>query len=107
MAQTNSAKNHCCKSMTQAVTFQCEQHSGAWACADALVGYLPKFNEYGLIIHDGGTSISLIQYCPWCGTKLPQSKRNEWFDTLEALGFDNPSEQEIPSKFNSNEWYES
>ena len=31
---------------------------------------------YGLIIHDGGTSAVTIQFCPWCGSKLPASKRD-------------------------------
>ena len=25
---------------------------------------------YGIPIHDGGTSMVVINYCPWCGTKL-------------------------------------
>jgi hypothetical protein len=31
-----------------------------------------KWDEglYGIPIHDGGTSMILINYCPWCGTKL-------------------------------------
>jgi hypothetical protein len=39
-----------------------------------------KFNEYGIPIPDGGTSRLNIQFCPWCGVCLPNSKRDEWFD---------------------------
>src|SRR5262245_23164259 len=42
-----------------------------------IVTYNKKHNEYGIIIHDGGTSYVLILYCPWCGTKLPESLRGE------------------------------
>ena len=41
-----------------------------------MLEYNERFDEYGLIIHDGGSSALLIQFCPWCGTKLPESKRN-------------------------------
>lgn len=40
-----------------------------------------------------------------CGAKLPESKRDLWFDTLENLGFDDPIEQEIPEEFKTNKWY--
>jgi hypothetical protein len=33
--------------------FTCDQHPDAGACPDKVVDYLPKFNEYGLLIHDG------------------------------------------------------
>ena len=26
--------------------------------------------EYGLIIHDSGGSVVIINYCPWCGSEL-------------------------------------
>ncbi|WP_438824020.1 DUF6980 family protein [Bacillus sp. JJ1773] len=29
-----------------------------------------KHNDYGLIIHDGGTSSIGISFCPWCGSKI-------------------------------------
>ncbi|MGM1032991.1 DUF6980 family protein [Peribacillus frigoritolerans] len=28
------------------------------------------FNNYGLIIHDGGSSEEGINFYPWCGSKL-------------------------------------
>ncbi|MFJ7974350.1 DUF6980 family protein [Peribacillus sp. NPDC096379] len=67
--------------------------------------YNDKFGEYGLIIHDGGTSSLIIDDCPWCGTKLPDSKSDLWFDTLEQLGFDDPFELDIPKKSKYAEWY--
>ena len=34
-----------------------------------------KSDEYGLPIQDGGTSFIKIKHCPWCGVKLPESKK--------------------------------
>ncbi|MGM0924799.1 MAG: DUF6980 family protein [Bacillota bacterium] len=98
-------KRHCCETMTQQVNSKCEEHSNPFDCPDYLIYYNNKFDEYGLIIHDGGSSSLHIDYCPWCGTNLPDSKRDLWFDTLEQLGFDEPFEQDIPNKFKSDEWY--
>ena len=98
-------RKHCCDDMTYQANFICDIHKDPFNCPDKLVYFHDKFDEYGLIIHDGGTSSVNFGYCPWCGTKLAESKRDLWFDTLENLGFDDPFEQEIPKKFNSDEWY--
>lgn len=37
--------------------------------------------------------------------KLPESKRERWFEELEALGFNEPSEQDIPQRFLSDAWW--
>ncbi|MEY9869026.1 hypothetical protein ABIE66_004405 [Peribacillus sp. B2I2] len=70
-----------------------------------MITYNDKFDEYGLIIQDGGSSSIEITYCPWCGTKLPGSKRDLWFEVLEQLGFDDPAEQSIPEEFKTDKWY--
>ncbi|MBQ8575399.1 MAG: hypothetical protein IJ447_05060 [Clostridia bacterium] len=74
-----------------------------------VIYYSSKFNEYGIPIHDGengrASSYILIEYCPWCGKELPESKRDEWFELLEELGFDCPFEDDIPQKFKTSEWY--
>lgn len=70
-----------------------------------IIKYSDKFDEYGIIIHDGGNSSIIINYCPWCGKKLPESKRDKWFDELEKLGFINPLEEDIPEEFKSNLWW--
>lgn len=96
---------HCCNEMEKAIEFDCCLHKDESECPDTLISYNPKFDEYGIIIHDGGTASSGISYCPWCGSKLPKSKRDLWFDTLDALGFDDPSEQDIPKQFQGSDWY--
>ncbi|WP_371867449.1 DUF6980 family protein [Duganella guangzhouensis] len=96
---------HCCTSMDYHASFSCEVHSEPEACPDALVSYSEKFREYGLWIHDGGSSSISIAFCPWCGSELPESLRERWFVELEALGFDDPFGQEIPHRFKSGAWY--
>ena len=66
--------------------------------------YDPKFREYGLRILDGGTSQIPVNYCPWCGKKLPTSLRDKWFAELKALKID-PGADKIPEKYQTDEWY--
>ena len=51
-------------------TNHCPVHTDPFECPDCLI-YINKHNNYGIIIHDGGESYILINYFPWCGTKLP------------------------------------
>jgi hypothetical protein len=76
-------KKHCCNDMTDRVNYVCHQHEDPFDCPDNLIFYSSKFDEYGIIVHDGGSSFIEISFCPWCGAKLPMSKRDLWFDTLE------------------------
>lgn len=84
---------HCCNNMTAHLT-------------DSEIGlsYTSKFHEYSLDYHDGGSSVQQIYFCPWCGTHLGQSKREEWFEKLEANGID-PFSKAIPLEFQSDEWW--
>lgn len=67
--------------------------------------YSEVFEEYGIPCQEDGTSVMLIQHCPWCGCKLPPSKREAWFAELEALGFDAPLfDDSIPKKYRSSQW---
>jgi hypothetical protein len=70
-----------------------------------LVHYTPKFDEYGLVVHDGGSSTRLISFCPWCGAALPGSKRARWFEALAALGIEDPFSASIPDAFRSDLWW--
>lgn len=61
--------------MKYQLNLRSDQHPDPLDCADILIYHSKTWNEYGIIIHDGGASYSVIQYCPWCGAKLPESKR--------------------------------
>ena len=91
--------------MSEMVAYTCEQHPDRYDCPDCLVSYFAKFDEYGLIIHDGAQSCISIQFCPWCGARLPESQRDRWFDEWAALGFDDPFVQDIPQRFQTDAWY--
>ena len=92
-------KNHCCQQMNCIVNVV--KH------VNAVVSYSEVFDEYGICIHDGGSSNITINFCPWCGKKLPESQRQRWFDELEKLGYFSPLfDDTIPSKFKSSKWRE-
>jgi hypothetical protein len=61
---------YCCDRMAADLEKTCYEHADRWDCPDALVGYWPKSREYGLIVHDGGSSMIVIDFCPWCGKDL-------------------------------------
>jgi hypothetical protein len=60
---------HCCDRMDYDLNQTCELHTDRFDCPDALIAITD--GQYGIIVHDGGSSIIVIAYCPWCGSKLP------------------------------------
>lgn len=94
-----------CVHIADQITQTCDQHPDPRDCPDILVVYVPRFDEYAIPIRDGGSSYSKIQYCPWCGTKLPETKRDRWFKELEALGYDDPAQQDIPHEYLTDAWH--
>ena len=95
---------YCCGDMLREAERVCDKHPDRFDCPDCLLDYSPKFREYGLIVHDGGSACSIIKFCPWCGTQLPDSLRDRWFEEMERRGID-PWEGEIPQEFQSNDWW--
>jgi hypothetical protein len=73
-------------------------------CPDNLITYVSYADEYGIIIHDGGSSYIQIGFCPWCGTKLPESKQVLRVETMESSGH-SPFDDEIPEEFQTDEWW--
>lgn len=96
---------HCCEKMTHQVNNKCDVHPRPEDCPDVLISFVEKFREYGIFVHDGGTSSVSIAFCPWCGNELPDSLRDRWFHELELLGFDSPFEQAIPHQYITDAWY--
>ena len=67
--------------------------------------YSEVFDEYGILFKEDGVSYIEIAFCPWCGKKLPLSKRDEWFDRLEKMGYTLPFSQDgIPDEYKSAAW---
>jgi hypothetical protein len=68
---------HCCGVMESEVGRKCDDHSDPFDCPDCIVYFSNQLGEYGILVHDGGSTYSVINYCPWCGTKLPEAKQVE------------------------------
>jgi hypothetical protein len=95
--------HHCCELMQRAIEHDCPDHPNSFDCADCLIHYSPKFREYGLIVHDGGSSTIEIRFCPWCGQALPASLRDEWFAELRKLGIE---PENAPEEFRTGAWHQ-
>jgi len=61
---------HCCDRMDYDLDQECGVHDSRYSCPDALFNVVR--GGYGLIVHDGGSSVIEISFCPWCGAKLPK-----------------------------------
>jgi hypothetical protein len=72
-----ATKEQCCGVMEAEIERKCEEHPDAFDCPEHIVYYSAQFGEYGILVHDGGSSYSVINYCPWCGTKLPTAVAEE------------------------------
>ena len=92
--------------MAYRLDWKCDTHSDEYECADALITFISKFQEYGLIIHDGGASYIVISHCPWCGARLPESQRDRWLDEMERRGID-PLTDDVPAEFGDDQWLRS
>jgi hypothetical protein len=57
----------CCTKMTYYLTFDKKTKN---INPDAIIRFHKKTKDYGIPIHDGGSSFIEIEFCPWCGTKL-------------------------------------
>lgn len=71
---------------------------------ETAIVYLNKFREYGVPVLDGGSSFICIEFCPWCGKKLPASLRDEWFALLEKRAID-PDDLKIPAEYLTDRWW--
>lgn len=89
--------------MTRQVNHHCDRHDEPYDCPDAVVFFSARFQEYGLLVHDGGTSTIGIGFCPWCGRRLPPSQRDRWFQELQDRGI-NPWTDDLPAQFTDDRW---
>ena len=65
-----SQVQYCCDEMKSQIEYKCDSHSDKFSCPDSLVYYSEKNKHYGIIVHDGGPSYILINFCPWCGKSI-------------------------------------
>ena len=67
--------------------------------------YIPKFRKFGIPVLDGGTSYIAIQFCPWCGHRLPIELSEEWFQILDTIGIEYYDAKSIPEEMNTDTWW--
>ncbi len=91
--------------MTAQANHRCDEHPNGLDCPDLFVYYSPVFREYGLVNHVEH-EVGIIDFCPWCAARLPESLRDRWFEELSALGID-PWNAEVPEAFLSSSWWSS
>lgn len=65
-----TVSEHCCDTMSYWANFACDMHPDRFACPDAMIDFESTNRSYGLIVHDGGSAVIKISFCPWCGSKL-------------------------------------
>ena len=56
----NGMTKHCCEMMRANVENTCEEHPDGFECPDCLIHHPETRDSYGLIIHDGGSSVITI-----------------------------------------------
>ena len=70
---------------------------------DVAIVYEERFRQYGIDYRTGG--IQLIDFCPWCGVRLPKDLVDEWFRILEAeLGLP-PDDPSMPAEMQTSVWW--
>src|SRR4051794_6425538 len=80
-------KQHCCQEMSEQVNMRGgSQESPLLGTTDKRVYWSPVFDEYGLICQPSAEVLT-ISHCPFCGRRLPPSRRDAWFQRLEATGW--------------------
>lgn len=67
------------------------------------INYNSSHRKY--YIYASNSAIQLINYCPWCGSKLPSALSEKWYNELEAKGFEDPFEDEIPNEYKTDAWW--
>ena len=72
---------------------------------ETALAYHPRYREYSIAYEDS-ESVQLIEFCPFCGAKLPDSLRDEYFDRLDALGIE-PFSDDVPPDMRDDTWWRS
>lgn len=71
------------------------------------IGYASIFDEYYLA-RSGGESWQLISHCPFCGVRLPRSRRDQFFEEVDRLGilYELGDDLErLPTAYRSDAWW--
>jgi hypothetical protein len=92
-ASETAPEDQCCQAMLYAVRAD-----------DLPVEYDRALRAWGIAYQDGGSAVQSIQYCPWCGTKLPTDLGDEWSARLERMDLE-PGDPCIPEEMQDDRWW--
>ena len=88
---------HCCLTMDAGLSK-----------AGTILHYSLKYREYGVKLPKS-TGCMTMDYCMFCGKKLPESLRIPWHNILEQeYGLEYPGEEDkkrVPKEFLTDEWW--
>jgi len=79
---------HCCTYLDHATRYCCDMHASPFECWDNEFIYNEVYDEYGAISRNPEHHVTMLRFCPFCGTKLRNSRRDEWERALKSRGFD-------------------
>ncbi|MEQ9458534.1 MAG: hypothetical protein RIM33_14535 [Alphaproteobacteria bacterium] len=89
----------------------CETMAGAMSHVCTMITYIPWTREYGIrklawhrYVDYQPIRMVKIDYCPWCGTKLPSSLKQAWYDQLSLMRID-PNHNFVPPYMLSDKWW--
>ncbi len=103
--ESHVRKEHCCVAMTEQVNLVYPSaESALLGSTDKRVYWSPAFDEYGLICQPSA-EVLVISCCPFCGSRLPLSRRDEWMAAVELTGWRTWGGP-MPKEFLSNAWRE-
>lgn len=93
---TKNKKSFCCDDMREAIE-ECK-----------IVDYDCQVRDYG--INYGKNRVKMLNFCPWCGFKLPESLCSKIFDVIQhEYGIRWEADLEnftnIPKEFRTDEWW--
>jgi hypothetical protein len=93
--------------MTQ---YCCEKMEHRMSKEYTFIEYMPESREYVFNLHGNHEGAHFdMQYCPWCGKKLPESLGEEWCKVIkEDLGVEDVDAEEwakLPEKYKTEQWW--
>jgi hypothetical protein len=97
----------CCGRMAANITLENNRKRGQ------VVMYDPSVREYSVCVINQRNAISPINYCPYCGKKLPSELGDDWIEVIKSeFGKDffceddaEWFEKELPPEFKTDEWW--
>lgn len=81
----------------------CEHMQKALQDTEHPLYYSSAYQEFGIQL-SSKFEYRVMSYCPWCNSRLPESRRDQWFEKLEEIGID-PWDHDIPIHFLSSAWW--